>query len=210
MPFLARSMRQCLLALALLVHSVAALPVAVSTHRDAVAAKPSYEDAVAAELAAVMERARPRLGNGPGVLGSPLLAQAAVEEPVAAAAAAVEPEASTEVAEPKEATATASMVEEVAVGAPDTPPTEGDVAAAGSLLECCDKLDSILSDSEDEDLPGLVTADDVSMTLDMLNVPMDAAMEGLVKRHTTSVDGDDESYVAYKALLSEVKAASGK
>ena len=52
MPFLARSMRQCLLALALLVHSVAALPVAVSTHRDAVAAKPSYEDAVAAELIA--------------------------------------------------------------------------------------------------------------------------------------------------------------
>ena len=52
MPFLARSMRQCLLALALLVHSAAALPVALSTHRDAVAAKPSYEDAVAAELIA--------------------------------------------------------------------------------------------------------------------------------------------------------------
>ena len=164
-------------------------------------------DALAKATAAVIAAARPMLGNGPGVLGSPLIAQELPSSSAAKTEETIAAETTAALDEP------ATVTDKPVAGAPTSdvngaPPTDSDMAAASSLLEHSVKLESILSDFEDDELPDLVTVDDVTMTLEMLSIPLDAQLEGLVKRHTTKVDGDDEAYVAYKALLAEVKQAA--
>lgn len=188
------------------------------------------EAAAQAALAGIIKP--PMLGDGPGVLGSKILAPASVaaaadatEAPPTtyigskiAAAAATATEAPAAAEEGEEAAPVVSAAEEEeeeearqpvvarVFEAVEGPPADPSDAAVEGLLQNAAKLQGILESFEEDDNPELVTVDELLTATEMMGIPVTAELDTLIGRY--AVVDEDENRVRYRELLAEVAEVS--